>query len=123
MDIQLTDFENTALTVFTGMIANVVNTFDVDFFLPVSLVDANMKRAHLREAVTRQKFWWKVPVDPEAPILEASLKESKFLRSRPAEAQAGAEESETAAQERDSARYKELTIAQILNGDASVGMP
>ena len=47
MDIQLTDFENTALTVMVGMIANIVNQFDLDFIIPVSLVDENMKRAHL----------------------------------------------------------------------------
>ena len=61
MDIQLTDFENTALTVMVGMLANIINTFDLDFVLPISLVDENMKRAHLRDGLTGVKFWWKVP--------------------------------------------------------------
>ena len=39
MDIQLTDFENSALTVCVGMIANIINTFDLDFVLPITLVD------------------------------------------------------------------------------------
>ena len=60
MDIQLTDFENSALTVCVGMIANVINTFDLDLVLPVSLVDQNMKRAHDRDALLNTKFWWKV---------------------------------------------------------------
>ena len=51
MDIQLTDFENSALTVCVGLIANVVNTFDLDFILPISLVDENMKRAHDRDGL------------------------------------------------------------------------
>ena len=46
MDIQLTDFENSALTVFVAMLANLVNTFDLDFILPQTLVDENMKRAN-----------------------------------------------------------------------------
>lgn len=44
MDIQLTDFENAALTVFVGMIANLINEFQLDFVLPISLVDENMLR-------------------------------------------------------------------------------
>ena len=51
MDIALTDFENTALTVMVGMIANIVNMFDVDFIIPVSLVDENMQRAHVRDGI------------------------------------------------------------------------
>ena len=61
MDIQVTDFENSALTVMVGMIANIINTFDIDFIIPVSLVDENMKRAHERDALLEQKFWFKVP--------------------------------------------------------------
>ena len=66
MDIQLTDFENTALTVMVGMIANVINTFDFDFILPISLVDENMKRAHLMDGLTAVKFWWKIPTIEQA---------------------------------------------------------
>lgn len=39
LDIQLTDFENAAFTVFVGMIVNVINEFSLDFILPVSYVD------------------------------------------------------------------------------------
>ena len=44
MDIQLTDFENAALTIFVGMIANLINEFKLDFVLPISQVDENMLR-------------------------------------------------------------------------------
>lgn len=44
LDIQLTDFENAAFTVFVGMIANVINEFSLDFIIPISLVDENMKK-------------------------------------------------------------------------------
>ena len=43
------------------MIANIINTFDLDFVLPVSLVDENMKRAHIRDGLLNTKFWWKLP--------------------------------------------------------------
>ena len=46
MDIQLTDFENTCLIVALGLIVNVINHFDVNFIIPITLADENMKRAH-----------------------------------------------------------------------------
>lgn len=39
MDIQLTDFENTVLTVLLGLLTNVCNHMDVNFIMPISLVD------------------------------------------------------------------------------------
>ena len=80
MDIQLTDFENAALSVMVGMIANIINTFDVDFIVPVSLVDTNMKRAHYRDGLLTQKFWFKVPRATDHLTLN-KLKEYDFLRS------------------------------------------
>ena len=59
LDIQLTDFENTCLIVVMGLLTNVINHFDVDFILPVTMCDENMKRAHLRDAILNQKFWFK----------------------------------------------------------------
>jgi len=50
MDIQLTDFENAALIVALTMILNVINEYDVNFIMPISKIDENMDRAHLREA-------------------------------------------------------------------------
>jgi len=60
MDIQLTDFENIALTTMVGLIASVLNNFSVDFTLPISLVDINFERAHNRDALLKDKFFWRV---------------------------------------------------------------
>ena len=83
MDIQLTDFENTALTVMVGMIANAINTFDLDFILPISLVDENMKRAHIRDNLTNAKFWWKIPTPEQAHtgFKVSSINKTDFLKS------------------------------------------
>ena len=45
MDIQITDFENSAMIVLTGMINNIVNHFDLDVIMPISKIDENMERA------------------------------------------------------------------------------
>lgn len=33
------------------MIVNIINKFDVDFIMPISKVDENMERAHIRDGV------------------------------------------------------------------------
>lgn len=58
LDIQLTDFENTCLIVLMGLLTNVCNHFNVNFILPISLSDVNMERAHIRDSVLNQKFWF-----------------------------------------------------------------
>ena len=47
----MTEFENSCLIVLLLMIQNVLNHFDVDFVMPISLIDENMNRAHGREAI------------------------------------------------------------------------
>ena len=39
MDIQLTDFENTCLIVTLGLIVNVINHFNMDFIIPITMAD------------------------------------------------------------------------------------
>ena len=106
MDIQLTDFENTALTICVGMIANIINTYDLDFILPVSLVDENMKRAHNRNALLDTKFWWKVPDGPEPFLVkEGQHQESDYTVSDQAKFDERANETNEEAKTRDEARY------------------
>ena len=59
MDIQITDYENSALVILLGMITNVLNYFDIDFMMPITKIDENMDRASLRDGLLYQKFWWK----------------------------------------------------------------
>ena len=47
----MTDFENAALTVFVGMIVNIVNEFSLDFIIPISKVDEGMHRCNEKDAL------------------------------------------------------------------------
>jgi glutamate--cysteine ligase catalytic subunit len=64
MEVQLTDFENAAFTVFTVLISRVILAFDLNLYIPISLVDQNMERAHDRNAIRTQKFWWRRHMAP-----------------------------------------------------------
>lgn len=59
MEIQLTDFENAAFAVFIVLLTRVILSFGLNFYIPISKVDENMKRAHKRGAVLNEKFYFR----------------------------------------------------------------
>lgn len=75
MDIQLTDFENAAFTVFITLASRVLLSFNLNTYIPVTKSDENMARAHLRDAVTSQKFWFRShlvdPSDHDCPHIKS----------------------------------------------------
>lgn len=79
MDLQLTNYENAALTVITSMLVNVCNFFNVDFTLPISKVDENFVRAEKMNAAVEGKFWFKV--HKSKVYKPNTLVESNFLKS------------------------------------------
>ena len=64
MEIQLTDFENAAFTVFIVLLTRVILTFDLNLYIPMSRVDANMQRAHSRNAAAKGKFFFRRHLAP-----------------------------------------------------------
>ena len=58
MEVQLTDFENAAFTVFIVLVSRVILYFDLNLYQPLPKVDENMKRAQGRDALLSQKFWF-----------------------------------------------------------------
>jgi len=59
MELQLTDFENAAFTVFIVLLTRVILAFDLNLYIPMSRVDANMQRAHNRNAAAQAKFFFR----------------------------------------------------------------
>lgn len=64
MEMQLTDFENSAFTVFIVLLTRVILTFDLNLYIPLSRVDANMQRAHSRNASHQGKFFFRRHMAP-----------------------------------------------------------
>ena len=62
MEVQLTDFENAAFTVFVVLVSRVILAFDLNLYIPLSKVDENMKRAHRRGAATSESFFFRADV-------------------------------------------------------------
>jgi glutamate--cysteine ligase catalytic subunit len=64
MELQLTDFENAAFTVFIVLLTRTILTFDLNLYIPISRVDANMQRAHSRNAAAKGKFFFRRHMAP-----------------------------------------------------------
>jgi glutamate--cysteine ligase catalytic subunit len=64
MELQLTDFENAAFTAFIVLLTRVILAFDLNLYIPMSRVDANMQRAHSRNAAAKGKFFFRRHMAP-----------------------------------------------------------
>jgi glutamate--cysteine ligase catalytic subunit len=68
MEIQITDFENAAFSIFIVLITRAILSFNLNFYIPITRVSENMETAHARDAVSEQKFWFrKDPFSPPPP--------------------------------------------------------
>ena len=59
MEIQLTDFENAAFSIFIVLITRAILSFDLNFYIPIQRVTENMETAHRRDAVLTEKFYFR----------------------------------------------------------------
>ncbi|ODV91478.1 hypothetical protein CANCADRAFT_29900 [Tortispora caseinolytica NRRL Y-17796] len=59
MEVQFTDFENAAFSIFIVLVTRAILSFGLNFLVPISKVDENMNVAHRREAVLNEKFWFR----------------------------------------------------------------
>uniref|UniRef100_A0A7N6BDH2 Glutamate--cysteine ligase n=1 Tax=Anabas testudineus TaxID=64144 RepID=A0A7N6BDH2_ANATE len=59
MEVQLTDFENAAYVVFVVLLTRVILSYKLDFLIPLSKVDENMKVAQKRNAVKEGMFYFR----------------------------------------------------------------
>ncbi|VDN05589.1 unnamed protein product [Thelazia callipaeda] len=58
-EVQLTDFENAAYCCFVVLLTRVIISFRLTLILPISAVSQNMKRAQCRNAVLKQKLFFR----------------------------------------------------------------
>lgn len=103
MEVQLTDYENAAFTVFIILLTRIILAFDLHLYMPLVKVDENMKRAHVRDAVKGQKFWFRKYMAPDSDEEEGEGKGEKQDHRRHCYCEADAE-------------FEEMTIAEIMTG-------
>ena len=68
MEIQITDFENAAFSIFIVLITRAILSFDLNFYIPIPRTTENMETAHARNAVLDQKYFFRKNPLPPRPI-------------------------------------------------------
>ncbi|KAK4947575.1 glutamate--cysteine ligase [Elasticomyces elasticus] len=105
MEIQITDFENAAFAIFIVLVTRAILSFDLNFYIPIPLTTENMETAHARDAVMKEKFWFR-----KDPFPRRSPKASPTLNGVDASKESlGPVEDE----------YRLMTIDEIINGTSS----
>lgn len=61
LEIQLSDFENAAYSLFIVLLGKAILKYNPDFYIPILKVDQNMETAHKVDAAVNQRFWFKNP--------------------------------------------------------------
>lgn len=117
MEVQLTDFENAAYSVFTVLLTRVLLSYDLNFYMPLSLVDENMQRAQRRDAIHTQRFFFRRHVFPKRRRAHTPLRRANGVPDGDAERTSPELESPDAAGE-----VGEFTLAQLFHG-AGAEMP
>ncbi|RAK98211.1 glutamate--cysteine ligase [Aspergillus ibericus CBS 121593] len=120
MEIQMTDFENAAFSIFIVLVTRAILSFDLNFYIPIQRTTENMETAHARNAVLEQKFYFRK--DPFARRRQnqqspngsnVSSTTSSAHNTPPPSPPLNPVESE----------YDLMTIADIINGSADGSFP
>ncbi len=109
MEIQITDFENAAFSVFMVLITRAILSFDLNFYIPIVKVDENMETAHARDAVLEKKFYFrKNPSPNRTPRSAVGSNAASPTTSRPATPVSPVED-----------EYALMTVDEVINGSKS----
>ncbi len=108
MEIQITDFENAAFSVFIVLITRAILSFGLNFYIPIARVTENMETAHKRDAVLCEKFWFRRSVFPtRSPRLYGANGSGANtpIPSRPPTPSGPVED-----------EYEEMSVNEVING-------
>ncbi|OJJ60555.1 hypothetical protein ASPSYDRAFT_87136 [Aspergillus sydowii CBS 593.65] len=121
MEIQMTDFENAAFSIFIVLVTRAILSFDLNFYIPIQRTTENMETAHARNAVLDQKFYFrKNPFSPPVRRQQFSSGESNTssathsaYNTPPPSPPLGPVEAE----------YELMSISDIINGSNDGSFP
>ncbi|KIX05500.1 uncharacterized protein Z518_06372 [Rhinocladiella mackenziei CBS 650.93] len=125
MEIQITDFENAAFSIFIVLVTRAILSFDLNFYIPIPRTTENMETAHIRDGVMKEKFWFRKDPFPrrspkQSPLLNGISEPSSTMTLTPPN-QSGCP---TTPGPKDAFgpvedEYTLMTINEIINGSSS----
>lgn len=75
MELQFTDFENSAFCAFIILLVQSIRQYDLNFLMPLSKVDENMQRAQKMNSYVDEKFYFRKNIDENESSSNCQLTE------------------------------------------------
>ena len=127
MEVQITDFENAAFSIFIVLVTRAILSFDLNLYIPIPRTTENMETAHARDAVMRKKFWFRKNPFPrrspkQSPLLNGIGEPTSGTATPPQASRPqtpGATDTEGPVED----EYTLMTIDEIINGTTSTTTP
>lgn len=126
MEIQITDFENAAFSVFMVLITRAILSFDLNLYIPIPRTTENMETAHARDALHNRKFYFRK--DPfshrlrqqqQNPTAATSRNETPTNGATTPPSGSGSGSASPSPPPHVESEYELMTIADIINGGSS----
>lgn len=112
MEIQITDFENAAFSIFIVLVTRAILSFDLNFYIPIPRTTENMYTAHTRDAVLTERFHFRKNPFPSRPVKPSGSSQNPSGASTPS-AQPSRPPTPTGPVEEE---YTLMTVDEIING-------
>ncbi|KAA1093230.1 hypothetical protein PGT21_029079 [Puccinia graminis f. sp. tritici] len=110
MEVQITDFENAAYSIFVVLLIRAILMFDVNFYIPLSKVDENMRRAQQRDAARSSLFYFRTQIQTKPnTTATSSLQQQGMTPSVPVDG--------------IKPEFEEMTMDEIIHGKQSSQYP
>ncbi|KAL4796210.1 glutamate-cysteine ligase-domain-containing protein [Aspergillus venezuelensis] len=116
MEIQMTDFENAAFSIFIVLVTRAILSFDLNFYIPIQRTTENMETAHARNAVLDRKFWFRKDPFSPAPRRQNTTNSDSSTPNTPPRSPSPPL---TPVEE----EYTEMSINDIINGSDTSDFP
>ena len=113
MEVQITDFENAAFSIFVVLLVKTILHFNLNLYMPIAKIDENMETAHARDAVVSRRFYFRVRLTPGVVYSElpngAACTNGRISQDPPS-----GEKDKLVTEE-----YRPMSINEIINGGSS----
>ena len=117
LDLQISPYENTSMICMILLTyALILCSNEINFIIPISKVDENFKRAYKKDAINKEKFWWRIDCFKDEKLLEINCTNCVRFRKE-------FKRDENLTYEKDQNNIKELTINEIFNGCEKYNYP
>ena len=117
MEVQITDFENAAFSIFVVLLSKTILHFNLNLYIPIAKIDENMEIAHARDAVVSRNFFFRTRINSE-PVSSNPTTSGPCMNGGGLQEVPSKKSNRTVTEE-----YKLMSMNEIINSASSSSTP